>query len=190
MKTGSAFLGRACVSRGGPPTGVEPDRPRVFAPTTGAGAAAIDMLLGGLTFHCFDIAVTALEAAREIYTVTLGVEIWQTRELAGTVWRRGRAVSLAGTLVAEGRLGSGLVRLVEPAAGHTVAREAIERRGEGLFSIGYQVDDPVAALGATLAARTLVEQFGPDRIRPAEIYLNGGSGLLLCLLQRDKPSPT
>ncbi|MCM3885472.1 VOC family protein [Frankia sp. R82] len=189
MKTRSAFTSHACVPRGGPPAEVPSGPPRVFGPPVpipvGAGRAAMDALLAGLTFHRFDIAVADLEAAREFYTVALGVEVWQSRALAGTVWRRGQAVPLAGTLVAEGTLGSGFVRLVEPAAGHTVAREALERRGEGLFAIGYQVDDPVTALGAALAAGTAVEQLGPDPVHPAEIYLDGGSGLLFGLLHRD-----
>ncbi|CAO5176790.1 VOC domain-containing protein [Frankia sp. AiPs1] len=192
MKTESALLAQAGVPHSDNPSAAHDNRPQLFSTPapTGAGFAAIGSCLAGLTFHHFDIAVAGLDEAREIYTVMLGIGAWRTRTLTGAVERHGRTVAQGGARVAVGSLGSGLVRLIEPGIGLTVAREALDRRGEGLFAIGYQVDDPIAALGAALVAGTTVEQVGPDLVTPTEIYLDGGSGLLLNLLHGGANGPS
>lgn len=148
-----------------------------------SGIEAIESLLAGLTFHHFAIVVADLDLARELYTVSLGIESWHTRALSGPAVRRGRPVALDGARVAAGRLGSSQVELVEPGRQPWTAREILDRRGEGVFAIGYLVDDVAAQLHASVAAGARVEQVRPDTQHPVGAYLDGGSGLLVDLVQ-------
>ncbi|EIV94288.1 VOC family protein [Frankia sp. QA3] len=147
------------------------------------GIGAVESLLAGLTFHHFGIVVTDLDLARELYTVSLGIDSWRTLALSGPAVRRGRPVALDGTRVAIGRLGTSLVELVEPGCQPGTAREILDRRGEGLFAIGYVVDDVAAQLRASVAAGATVEQVRPDAGHPVGAYLDAGSGLLVDLVQ-------
>ncbi|WP_235826433.1 hypothetical protein [Candidatus Frankia alpina] len=70
-----------------------------------------------------------------------------------------------------------------PASQPWTAREILDRRGEGVFAIGYLVDDVAAQLHASVAAGARVEQVRPDTQHPVGAYLDGGSGLLVDLVQ-------
>ncbi|WP_041938810.1 MULTISPECIES: VOC family protein [Frankia] len=188
MTTESIFHPRAWMA-----TGVIParhgamDPPPAGAPFTGLGA--VEAALAGLTFHHFAIVVTDLELARELYTVSLGIDSWHTRALSGPAVYRGRPVALDGARVAIGRLGAGLVELIAPGCQPSAARETLDRRGEGLFAIGYLVDDVAAQLRVPVSAGARIEQVRPDARHPVEACLDAGSGLLVDLVQSGSSWP-
>ncbi len=188
MTIESVFLPRSRTPRDGLLT-ADALRSGPFTPGAATGFAAGDSLLAGLDFHHFAIVVADLALARELHTVELGVEAWQSGELSGQAVRQGRQVALDGTRVAVGRLGAGLVELVQPGPHPTVAREILDRRGEGLFAIGYLVSDPREALRKAAAHGGVLEQVQPNRAEPTEAYVDAGSGLLIGLLRRGAPWP-
>ncbi|SNQ50005.1 conserved hypothetical protein [Frankia canadensis] len=190
MSTESVFLTRAPERAGGiSATGRAPVGQFPLAPRPGTGFAAVDSILANLTFHHFGIVVADLDLARGLYTVALGIDSWQVVALSGPALRRNRTIALDGARVAVGRLGAGHVQLVEPGHQPSLAREMLDLRGEGLFAIGYLVDDLAAALRGAGRGGALVEQIQPDPGSPTQAYLDGGSGLLVDLLQRGAPWP-
>jgi methylmalonyl-CoA/ethylmalonyl-CoA epimerase len=142
----------------------------------------IQDLLGELTYHHLGVVVTDLDIARELYSVSLGVSEWETRTISGPAIWRGRPILIEGARVAFGRLGSSLIELVEPGRTPWAARKILDRRGEGIFSICYQVDDVPGTVRRGVGAGCLVEQFSPDAEKPRSVYLDAGSGLLIELI--------
>jgi catechol 2,3-dioxygenase-like lactoylglutathione lyase family enzyme len=185
----SVFFTRAREQAGADPAAERAPGRRFPLAEPGAGFAAVDSMLARLTFHHFGIVVADLEPAREFYTVALGVDAWQVLEQSGPALWRGRLIALDGTRVAVGRLGMGHVLLVEPGCQPSLAREMFDRRGEGLFAVGYLVDDLGDMLRGIGRGGTVVEQVRPDRGDPHEAYLDGGSGVLVTLLQQGAPWP-
>lgn len=183
MTIESVFSQRARAGGNGLLTPARP-RPASVAVAPGAGFAAVDSILSTLTFHYLGVVVADLAFSRELYTVGFGVHGWHTEELAGPVQRQRDRILQDGTLVAVARLGAGRVVLVQPGAGQTVARDALDRRGEGLFAVGYLVDNLCAALRQAQAHGAVVVQVQPNAAEPAIAYLDGGTGLLLGLHQR------
>ncbi|MCK9894751.1 VOC family protein [Frankia sp. AgB32] len=188
MTIESVFLPRSRTPRDGLLT-TDALQSGPFAPYAAEGFAAVDSILADLTFHHFAIVVADLDLARELHTVELGVEAWQSGELSGPALRHGRLVALDGTRIAVGRLGAGLVELIQPGPHPTVAREILDRRGEGLFAVGYLVSNPRAALRGAQAHGAVIEQVQPNRTEPTEAYLDAGSGLLIALLRHGATWP-
>ncbi|ETA04470.1 lactoylglutathione lyase-like lyase [Frankia casuarinae] len=145
-------------------------------------ARVIEEMLGELTFHHLGILVADLDAARERYAVSLGVDAWESRVVSGPAVWRDRPIMIEDVRIAFGRFGSSLVELVEPGERPWTGREILDQRGEGLFSIGYEVDDLPACLHRAVAAGCLVEQLRPDARNPRRAYLDAGSGLLIELI--------
>ncbi|MCM3921965.1 VOC family protein [Frankia sp. AiPs1] len=163
------------------------DPPPTAARLTGVGA--VEAVLAGLTFHHFAIVVADLELARELYTVSLGIDSWHTQALSEGALHRGRPVALDGAHVAIGRLGAGLVELIAPGHQPWAAREILDRRGEGIFAIGYLVNDVAAQLRVAVRAGARVEQVRPDTRHPVQAYLDAGSGLLVDLVESGSSWP-
>ena len=101
--------------------------------------------IDGRLYH-LGVVVRDVDRGMATYSTLLGVPAWHRidthyearhRDWQGTIANRN----------AFGAWGDLLVELVEPGLGQGPAGEFLERRGEGVFHVGYSVDDPTQRPG-------------------------------------------
>jgi catechol 2,3-dioxygenase-like lactoylglutathione lyase family enzyme len=97
------------------------------------------------------IAVHDLDDAMARLGSTLGLEPWATLEAEVPAIYRG-AETLTGIRSAFARSGSLLVELVQPTGGNFTAQTFLDERGEGIYHLGYWVEDMAATLERVDAA--------------------------------------
>jgi methylmalonyl-CoA/ethylmalonyl-CoA epimerase len=79
----------------------------------------------------------------------------------------------SGVRSAFARLGSMYVELVEPTVGEFPAKTFLDERGEGIYHVGYWVDDIPAAIEAA-GARGLSVDWAFPAAKPQVVYLDAG----------------
>lgn len=123
------------------------------------------------------LAVSDLETAIDHYTNVWGLTL-EHREV----------VEDQGVEEAMFRLGDSYIQLLAPLSPGTTVGKFIERRGEGLHHIAYEVDDIDAALGSLRDAGVdLIDQDprrGSRNTRVAFVHPKGNLGVLVELVER------
>lgn len=89
------------------------------------------------------IVVRDLDAAIAGYGRIHGIDSWMRLDTDYPARHRGRETHVANHN-AFGYSGAIMLELVEPGIGDTPAAEFLTTRGEGMFHLGYAVDDPLA----------------------------------------------
>ena len=108
-----------------------------------------DALGLGEPYH-IGIAVRDLTDAMPRFKDLLGIGPWgRIDDEVPAIFRGTETVS--GVRSAFARLGSMYVELVEPTVGGFPAKTFLEERGEGIYHLGYWVDDMPAAIRAAAA---------------------------------------
>lgn len=87
------------------------------------------------------IVVADLEQAMRRYGEIYGIERWMRLDTDYPARHRGRETQVA-NYNAFGFSGTMMLELVEPGVGDTPAADFLANRGEGIFHLGYAVDDP------------------------------------------------
>jgi methylmalonyl-CoA/ethylmalonyl-CoA epimerase len=105
-----------------------------------------DALGLGDPYH-IGIAVRDLTDAMPRFKDLLGVGPWGRIDAEVPAIFRGKE-TVSGVRSAFARLGSMYVELVEPTVGSFPAKNFLEERGEGIYHLGYWVDDMRAAIQA------------------------------------------
>lgn len=122
------------------------------------------------------IAVSDLEAAIEHYT-----RVW------GLVLEHREVVADQGVEEAMFRIGESYIQLLAPTSPETTVGRFIERRGEGLHHIAYEVEDIDAALADLKAAGVQLIDESPRRgsrsRRVAFVNPRGNRGVLVELVE-------
>jgi catechol 2,3-dioxygenase-like lactoylglutathione lyase family enzyme len=136
-------------------------------------AAEIVNLLGlGDPYH-IGIAVRDIEKAMTRMDELLGIAPWGRIDAeVEAVFRGSQTVS--GVRSAFARLGSMYVELVEPTVGDFPAKTFLDERGEGIYHVGYWVDDIGGAIEKAEKVGLSVEWAFPAR-RPQVVYLDAAS---------------
>ena len=101
--------------------------------------------LGEMELYHVGIAVHDLDEGMQRYGPLLGVQKWLTFESAMPGRYRGEEVT-AGAKAAYGDSGPIYVELVEPTGDRWTASAFLEERGEGVYHLGYWVDDVPGAV--------------------------------------------
>lgn len=91
------------------------------------------------------VAVHDIDDGMARFGELLGIPKWFTFETEMPSRYRGEPVT-AGAKAAYGNAGSTYVELVQPTAGPWTASAFLEERGEGVYHLGYWVDDIPAAI--------------------------------------------
>lgn len=112
-------------------------------------------------FYHFGVVVKDIDAAMDNYRTLLGVPSFQRLDTNYEARHRGWQGTIANRN-AFGKCGDILVELVEPGRGHGPAQEALEARGEGVFHVGYSVDDPAQRPGGVEACFEVIQTRRPD----------------------------
>src|SRR4051794_7420462 len=116
--------------------------------------------IDGKLYH-LGVVVRDIDAAMGRYRTLLGVPSFHRldtnyqarhRDWRGTIANRN----------AFGRWGDLVVELVEPGLGNGPAGEFLERRGEGIFHVGYATDDPTQRPGGVSACFEVLSSVRPD----------------------------
>jgi methylmalonyl-CoA/ethylmalonyl-CoA epimerase len=138
-------------------------------------SAEIENALGlGDPYH-IGIAVRDIEKAITRLDELLGIAPWGRIDAeVEAVFRGSQTVS--GVRSAFARLGSMYVELVEPTVGEFPAKTFLDERGEGIYHVGYWVDDIVSALQKAEKVGLSVEWAFPSD-RPQVVYLDAASTL-------------
>ncbi len=122
------------------------------------------------------IAVRSIEAARRVYSGALGLGPWTIEEITE---QRVRAAMLP--------VGESRIELLEATGEGSPIAAFLEKRGEGLHHICFEVDDLAAEITRLLAAGLrLVDQAprtGAGGCRIAFLHPSGTSGVLIELSQ-------
>lgn len=123
------------------------------------------------------LAVSDMEAAIKHYT-----EIW------GLSLEHREVVEDQGVEEAMFRMGESYIQLLAPLSPDTTVGKFIERRGEGLHHIAYEVDDIDAELKSLKQSGVpLIDQEprrGSRRTRIAFVHPKGNKGVLVELVER------
>ncbi|MGI8426054.1 MAG: methylmalonyl-CoA epimerase [Actinomycetota bacterium] len=127
------------------------------------------------------LAVADLEAAIELYGTLWGLEL-SHREI----------VEDQGVEEAMFRIGESQIQLMRPLGPDTIIGKFIQRRGEGLHHIAYQVDDLEAALESLRSGGLHLVDEKPRRgsrgLRVAFVHPKDNKGLLVELVERPSPA--
>lgn len=105
----------------------------------------------------------------------LGVGRWVTFETVMPSRYRGEQVT-AGARAAYGDAGTTYVELVQPTAGRWTAQAFLEERGEGVYHLGYWVDDVVKAVRRANDAGLGVDWAAEADGVPFVAYLDAAAG--------------
>ena len=116
------------------------------------------------------VAVRDITEAMPRFQELLGVGPWGRidAEVPGSF--RGKE-TVSGVRSAFARLGSMYLELVEPTVGDFPAKTFIDERGEGIYHLGYWVDDIPAAIEAA-GARGLSVDWAFPTGKPQVVYLD------------------
>jgi len=116
------------------------------------------------------VAVRDITEAMPRFQELLGVGPWGRIDAEVPASFRGKE-TVSGVRSAFARLGSMYVELVEPTVGDFPAKTFIDEHGEGIYHLGYWVDDIPAAIEAAGACGLSVDWAFPTG-RPQVVYLD------------------
>jgi catechol 2,3-dioxygenase-like lactoylglutathione lyase family enzyme len=139
---------------------------------TGAFEASLGL---GDPYH-IGIAVNDLDDAIIQLGGSLGLEPWATLEAEIPAIYRG-AETLTGIRSAFARSGPLLVELVQPTGGAFTAQTFLDERGEGIYHLGYWVEDMAGVLERAEAAGIGVDWRFPADGDPFAVYLDANQML-------------
>ncbi|TMK84280.1 MAG: hypothetical protein E6G46_01110 [Actinobacteria bacterium] len=128
-----------------------------------------DALGLGDPYH-IGVAVRDLVEAMPRFQELLGLGPWGRIDAEVPAVFRG-AETVSGVRSAFARLGSMYVELVEPTVGDFPAKTFLDERGEGIYHLGYWVDDIQAAISAA-ADRGLSVDWAFPAGKPQVVYLD------------------
>lgn len=131
-----------------------------------------DALGLGEPYH-IGVAVRDLVAAMPRFEELLGLGPWGRIDAEVPAVFRGRE-TVSGVRSAFARLGSMYVELVEPTVGEFTAKTFLEERGEGIYHLGYWVEDIPAAIEVA-ASRGLDVDWSFPAAKPQVVYLDARS---------------
>jgi methylmalonyl-CoA/ethylmalonyl-CoA epimerase len=109
-----------------------------LSPMAGRGA------LGELALDHVGVAVYDVEAAIDQFSFRLGLHDWQISTFSTTSTYRGED-QVVGGKVATAAMGPINLELVQPTQGLWTPVDFLEKRGEGLYHLGFRVPDLAAA---------------------------------------------
>lgn len=116
------------------------------------------------------VAVRSLEDAMPRFQELLGLGPWGRIDAEVPAVFRGRE-TVSGVRSAFARLGNMYVELVEPTVGEFTAKTFLDERGEGIYHLGYWVDDIPAAISAA-GERGLAVDWAFPATSPQVVYLD------------------
>jgi hypothetical protein len=122
------------------------------------------------------IAVWDLDDAMTRLGKTLGLERWGTLEAEVPSEYRG-AESLTGIRSGFARSGGMIIELVQPTLGAFTAQTFLDERGEGIYHLGYWVEDMNEALRKAAAIGIGVDWSTPAGDSPFAVYLDSAPTL-------------
>jgi methylmalonyl-CoA/ethylmalonyl-CoA epimerase len=134
---------------------------------TGSFEASLGL---GAPYH-IGIAVNDLDDAMTRLGRSLGLEPWATLQAEVPAIYRG-AETLTGIRSAFARSGGLLIELVQPTGGSFTAQTFLDERGEGIYHLGYWVEDMAAVLARAGAAGIGVDWRFPKDGEPFAVYLD------------------
>ena len=119
------------------------------------------------------IAVRDLAEAMPRFRELMGLGPWGRIDAEVPALFRGRE-TVSGVRSAFARMGSMYVELVEPTVGDFTAKTFLDERGEGIYHLGYWVEDIPAAISAA-ADRGLAVDWAFPAQEPQVVYLDARS---------------
>ena len=141
----------------------------------------MDTGLGPMELYHAGIAVHEIDEAMRRFGELLGIDRWVTFESALPSRYRGEPVT-AGAKAAYGASGAMYVELVEPTGDRWTATAFLEERGEGVYHLGYWVDDVPDAIRRAGDAGLGVDWAADADGRPFIAYLDATGGVHLELV--------
>jgi len=123
----------------------------------------------GEPYH-IGVAVRDLTEAMPRFQELLGLGPWGRIDAEVPAVFRGRE-TVSGVRSAFARLGNMYIELVEPTVGEFTAKTFIEERGEGIYHLGYWVDDIPGAI-STASERGLSVDWAFPATSPQVVYLD------------------
>jgi len=124
----------------------------------------------GSPYHV-GIAVNDIEEGIRRFRDVIGVDGWATLDAEVPAVYRGTE-SVAGIRSAFARSGDLLIELVQPTTGLFTAKTFLEERGEGIYHLGYLVEDMAATLDRASALDIGVDWTLPSDTGPLAVYLD------------------
>ncbi|GEM_PF-918052 len=141
----------------------------------GDHAVANPSLAGLITLDHVGIAVEDIEAAMKNFGGLLGIQRWHHVRFRTRARYRGRPQTIGG-YVATGSLGSLNIELVQPIEGSWTAADALSKRGEGLYHVGYRTNVEVGPL---------IERCAKEQVGVALTGLGDDDALLFAYLDAE-----
>ena len=126
----------------------------------------------GAPYHV-GIAVNDLDDGMRRFRELMGLEGWATLDAEVPAVYRGMD-SVAGIRSAFARSGGMLIELVQPTTGSFTAKTFLEERGEGIYHLGYLVEDMTVTLDRASALGIGVDWMLPSDKGPLAVYLDSG----------------
>ncbi|MGH2784865.1 MAG: VOC family protein [Actinomycetota bacterium] len=137
--------------------------------------------LGEMELYHVGIVVHDIEDGMRRHGELLGVDKWVTFESALPSRYREEEVT-AGAKAAYGDSGAIYVELVEPIGDRWTATAFLEERGEGVYHLGYWVDDVPAAVDRARDRGIGVDWAADANGQPFIVYLEAMGGVHLELV--------
>jgi catechol 2,3-dioxygenase-like lactoylglutathione lyase family enzyme len=122
------------------------------------------------------VVVHDMEDGKRRFGDLFGISRWVEFETAMPSRYRGEAVT-AGARAAYGDAGSTYVELVQPTRGRWTAQAFLDERGEGIYHLGYWVDDVPDAIRRAETAGLGVDWAAEADGVPFVVYLDAVSGV-------------
>lgn len=117
------------------------------------------------------LAVHDLDDAMRRFGEQFGIERWAQLSSEVPSTYRG-AATVAGIRSAFARQGPLIIELVQPTTGSFTAKTFLEERGEGVYHLGYWVDDMAGAIGRADKLGIGVDWIFPAEGDPFAVYLD------------------
>ena len=117
------------------------------------------------------LAVHDLDDAMKRFGEQFGIDKWAVLESEVPSTYRG-SETVAGIRGAFARQGGLLIELVQPTTGMFTAKTFLEERGEGVYHLGYWVDDMAGAIERADKLGIGVDWIFPTRGDPFAVYLD------------------
>jgi methylmalonyl-CoA/ethylmalonyl-CoA epimerase len=136
----------------------------------------MDTGLGPMELYHVGIVVHDLDEGMNRFGDLLGIGRWVTFETAMPSRYRGEEVT-AGARAAYGAAGAMYVELVQPTVGRWTAQAFLEERGEGIYHLGYWVDDVSEAVRRAEASGLGVDWAAEADGKPFVVYLDAAAGV-------------
>ena len=117
------------------------------------------------------IAVFDIEDAMRRFGALHGIDRWGTMDAEVPSAYRG-AETISGIRSAYARPGALMLELVQPTTGSFTAKTFLEERGEGIYHLGYWVEDVAGAVARADALGIGVDWMFPASGEPFAVYLD------------------